>query len=1005
MLLKFSSMENEKQLLLRKLQEAEENSIRQNQLLSEQIEKQRLQSLSVIESLEKEKEALLQQLKQQQQQLQAQQLQQQQMLEEQRRQEELRKEMEEKEKLRRQWAEEKAAISPRRSNPSSAANSPRRAHDVSVAESKLGSPQGPRMTTTVAPPRLETMTVFHKLIQEATDLQNAMRDSMQYSQHQLKLVNQVLHQEKMGKLKSVVGKMKKEYFQQKRGIESIREEDEHHDDAAPSSSSNYPGGESKMSSTPLSPTMSFHDSPAMGGKMRKEISKKGVVPPSPMLKSRESSARFGISEASRGAATGLIGAAVGIAGGIGLAGGMAGGVASAGLGLAGGIAGGLAVGGLSAGMTAGIAMGQAIAATPGKPLGPKGSFMQGAPTARGAGGMMTPKASFSAGPGGAGKSLLTPKASFVTGGGPPRPKMSLFHMANEANQQNLQLMHQQQSAHLNTQSSPSKELTTAGQGQSMQSPLLQGQSGRPPLGKSSAPAAPAAQLAEGTSSAKQPAPAIEAAKADAIPLEEKPIAPESDPAAPLVESKASEPNSSTEQQPSADDEKKESTPGDLAKDPLGETKEEGREVKEQVAKSLEVETSEATQSAADQPYWEYAEQPQEQQKYCEDGQYHLSDQQNEGFDDYYNNELFQDLPDPHIAAAVGDLTRLQQLDAVDPSLLESVDSVGRQPLFYAVMNSQHHVMDWIFSLLNEVQEGSEQSYPQEEVPEEQQPQATTVPADESVSEEKQEPATEQQQASDAVVQQEEVPTEPVAQQTEQSVSPAEEKVAESHEPISSATEEQVTAEEKADISLPPADPVDPAEQVEISIAEEPAATAQQQEPAGEESADYSAATSGRNVANIFSMFSHYDQFGDTILHAAAATGSLVSLEKILTAHQRQIEMYPTYYEYIFLPEQFENEEDRARYIESYTYNYVNIQNFHGMTPIHLSATGQSIEKLITFGGDLSVTDQFRRTPLFIACVVNKESCVEYLIGYSDFSDEMLLAKDCFGDTPLHAGKS
>lgn len=51
---------------------------------------------------------------------------------------------------------------------------------------------------------------------------------------------------------------------------------------------------------------------------------------------------------------------------------------------------------------------------------------------------------------------------------------------------------------------------------------------------------------------------------------------------------------------------------------------------------------------------------------------------------------FVDLPLPHAAAARGDLSTLESLQQLDPSLLASFDSAGRTPLFYAV--AYNHAM-------------------------------------------------------------------------------------------------------------------------------------------------------------------------------------------------------------------------------------------------------------------------------------------------------------------------
>lgn len=211
-------------------------------------------------------------------------------------------------------------------------------------------------------------------------------------------------------------------------------------------------------------------------------------------------------------------------------------------------------------------------------------------------------------------------------------------------------------------------------------------------------------------------------------------------------------------------------------------------------------------------------------------------------------EQFSDLPAPHAAAASGDLNRLQMICSLDMALLESLDSVGRQPLFYAAAHGRENIIDYILT----------------------------------------------------------------------------------------------------------------------------------------------------NSVNAFRMLSHADSFGDSPLHAASAGGSVACIEKILTFHQQKVEENPYIYQELSMTSDNNNE------THDYTHSYVNIKNSTGMTSIHLSGNGQCIEKLIEFGGDINLTDIHLRTPLFIGCAINKESCVEYLIGYLDHSEDALLTKDYRGDTPLHA---
>lgn len=63
-----------------------------------------------------------------------------------------------------------------------------------------------------------------------------------------------------------------------------------------------------------------------------------------------------------------------------------------------------------------------------------------------------------------------------------------------------------------------------------------------------------------------------------------------------------------------------------------------------------------------------------------------------------------------------------------------------------------------------------------------------------------------------------------------------------------------------------------------------------------------------------------------------------------------------------------------------------------------------------YKADIEALDCHQRTPLFIACAMNREGCAEYLIECLDHADhsaavtaeDKLLRKDRRGDTPLHA---
>jgi ankyrin repeat protein len=285
------------------------------------------------------------------------------------------------------------------------------------------------------------------------------------------------------------------------------------------------------------------------------------------------------------------------------------------------------------------------------------------------------------------------------------------------------------------------------------------------------------------------------------------------------------------------------------------------------------------QSNDQQEQKQQKEQQQQQQQQLQQLQQQFQLQQQQIIED----QPFSDLPAPHAAAASGDLTRFQSLYAIDPALIESLDSVGRQPLFYAVAHSRDNIVDYLLAF-----------------------------------------------------------------------------------------------DERLPSSL-----INPR------------------------------LSNQRNQLMIIMMLLHADSFGDTPLHAASAGGSVNCIEKLLIFHSKKYEEVSHLYSLI----QHELEEDEEEHHNNHykitfpssssdefslSDYYVNIKNSTGMTPIHLAGNGLCIEKLIEFNGNINLTDIHLRTPLFISCAINKESCVEYLIGYLDSSEEALLQKDYRGDTPLHA---
>lgn len=55
-----------------------------------------------------------------------------------------------------------------------------------------------------------------------------------------------------------------------------------------------------------------------------------------------------------------------------------------------------------------------------------------------------------------------------------------------------------------------------------------------------------------------------------------------------------------------------------------------------------------------------------------------------------------------------------------------------------------------------------------------------------------------------------------------------------------------------------------------------------------------------------------------------------------------------------------------------------------------------------FGADMDAKDSNGRTPLFVACAMNRVECAEFLVNCLDQSEASLLTMDNRGDTPLHA---
>ena len=111
-----------------------------------------------------------------------------------------------------------------------------------------------------------------------------------------------------------------------------------------------------------------------------------------------------------------------------------------------------------------------------------------------------------------------------------------------------------------------------------------------------------------------------------------------------------------------------------------------------------------------------------------------------------------------------------------------------------------------------------------------------------------------------------------------------------------------------------------------------------------------------------------DAHGDTPMHAATSAGSAGCLERLIAA----------------------------------SFGEADPLNAMQMSPAHLARNVECLEVLFQHGADLAALDVNGRSPLFVACAMNREACAEYLIGCLDDTDTDLLITDKRGDTPLHA---
>lgn len=133
------------------------------------------------------------------------------------------------------------------------------------------------------------------------------------------------------------------------------------------------------------------------------------------------------------------------------------------------------------------------------------------------------------------------------------------------------------------------------------------------------------------------------------------------------------------------------------------------------------------------------------------------------------------------------------------------------------------------------------------------------------------------------------------------------------------------------------------------------------------------------------MMHQLDIHGDSPLHAAASSGSVSCLDMLLTSLSSEIDS-----------------PSASGPSQSGVHQLANPRNQMNMTPAHLAKSIDVLEVLFRHGADLHSLDNNGRSPLFIACAMNREDCAEYIINCLDKEGRNLYEKDTRGDTPLHA---
>ena len=118
-----------------------------------------------------------------------------------------------------------------------------------------------------------------------------------------------------------------------------------------------------------------------------------------------------------------------------------------------------------------------------------------------------------------------------------------------------------------------------------------------------------------------------------------------------------------------------------------------------------------------------------------------------------------------------------------------------------------------------------------------------------------------------------------------------------------------------------------------------------------------------------------DCFGDSPLHAAASAGSEECADLLLSLAAPGVTVD------------------------------ANLRNKKGMTPAHMTSSAAVLEFLLAAGADFAVTDDNERSPLFVACAMDRLEAADYLVACLDVvagPESSLLQRDKRGDTPLHA---